>query len=74
MVTARTFSDNDVVQGTSYFVDDTEVHFPVNGQPEVFVGQQVLDASQFAQALPTLIELFTDPVVCAEILRARANS
>ena len=56
--------------GTSYIAGEIELHLPPDGRPEVYVGQETIDAGVLIVELPNLLLLFNDPMVRASILRA----
>lgn len=56
--------------GTSYVVGDVELHLPPSGRPEVFVGDETIDAGQLIVEWPNLLKLLNDPTVRRAIVRA----
>jgi len=63
-------SDDGRRAGTSYIAGDIEIHLPSTGRPEVYVGTETIDAGVLILELPNLLQLFNDPTVRAQILRA----
>jgi hypothetical protein len=67
-------SDDGQRAGTSYLAGEIELHLPSTGRPEVYVGDATIDAGLLATVLSDLVQLYADPTVRAQVMRACASA